>query len=88
MGNNKQFEHLVQEKWCKGCNICVALCPKTVLALSGGKVYVENPNDCIGCQLCEMRCPDFAIEVKKEKKSDGGNMKDKYFLVPQEAEAE
>lgn len=62
----KVFYHVTREKWCKGCNICVAFCPKQVLALHNGKIAVERPEDCIGCRMCELRCPDFAIEVKEK----------------------
>jgi 2-oxoglutarate ferredoxin oxidoreductase subunit delta len=71
MSDKKLFEHVIREKWCKGCDICVALCPKNVLVLKNGKVFTEKPDDCIGCRLCEMRCPDFAIEVhEKNQKAD------------------
>jgi 2-oxoglutarate ferredoxin oxidoreductase subunit delta len=66
----KQFEHVIRERWCKGCNICVAFCPKGVLSLSKGKVFAEKPEECIGCKLCEMRCPDFAIEVQEKNKKE------------------
>jgi 2-oxoglutarate ferredoxin oxidoreductase subunit delta len=54
----------VNLKWCKGCEICVAYCPKAVLEMEGGKVKVARPEDCIKCMLCELRCPDFAITVE------------------------
>jgi 2-oxoglutarate ferredoxin oxidoreductase subunit delta len=54
----------VNLKWCKGCEICVAYCPKAVLEMEGGKVKVARPDDCIKCNLCELRCPDFAITVE------------------------
>ncbi|MBU0934852.1 MAG: 4Fe-4S binding protein [Spirochaetes bacterium] len=66
----KTFEHVIRERWCKGCNICVAFCPKQVLALKNGKVTVVQPNLCIGCRLCELRCPDFAIEVHERGKPE------------------
>jgi len=57
----------IRKERCKGCNICVAFCPKKVLALdSMGKVYVVDENACIGCGQCELRCPDFAIRIRKE----------------------
>lgn len=59
----KLFEHIIRERYCKGCNICVHFCPKQVLSLKGGKVFVERPELCVGCTMCELRCPDFAIEV-------------------------
>jgi len=66
---SKQFEHIIRERWCKGCDICVAFCPKKVLALRNGKVVAEKPGECIGCHLCELRCPDFAIEVQDKNQS-------------------
>jgi 2-oxoglutarate ferredoxin oxidoreductase subunit delta len=51
-------------EWCKGCEICVAFCPRNVLEMKEGKVMVARPNDCIKCMLCELRCPDFAITVE------------------------
>jgi len=65
MGDKKkQFRHVIREAWCKGCSICIELCPKKVLALQNGKVAVVKPDDCIGCRLCELRCPDFVIDVE------------------------
>ena len=52
--------------WCKGCGICVAFCPKNVLALDHEKITVAQPDNCILCGLCEMRCPDYAIWVEEE----------------------
>ena len=41
---------------CKGCGICVAFCPKQVLALDElGKVQVANGDACIACGQCELR---------------------------------
>lgn len=54
----------INREWCKGCEICVAFCPKNVLEMEGGKVKVARPDDCTRCMLCELRCPDFAIEVE------------------------
>ena len=57
---------------CKGCELCVAACPKKVLAMSKkinkkGYFYAEvvRPEDCIACALCAKCCPDLAIEVYK-----------------------
>lgn len=54
----------VRIDWCKGCEICVAFCPKNVLEMEMGKVKVARPEDCNKCMLCELRCPDFAISVE------------------------
>ena len=61
----KKFNIDVVEKWCKGCGLCIAICPKKVLELNDQvKCVAVRPEDCIGCKLCQMRCPDFAIEVE------------------------
>ncbi|PKL25352.1 MAG: hypothetical protein CVV47_04655 [Spirochaetae bacterium HGW-Spirochaetae-3] len=59
----RSFSHVIRERYCKGCSVCVAFCPKQVLVLKNGKVFAERPEQCIGCRLCEMRCPDYAIEI-------------------------
>ncbi|MCK4237060.1 MAG: 4Fe-4S binding protein [Candidatus Krumholzibacteria bacterium] len=54
----------IRIEWCKGCEICVAFCPKNVLEMEGNKVKVARLGDCTKCMLCELRCPDFAITVE------------------------
>ena len=55
---------------CKGCGICVAFCPKQVLAVDAlGKVQVVQGEVCIACGQCELRCPDYAIFVDKVKEA-------------------
>ncbi len=55
---------VVYPDWCKSCGICIAFCPKHVLA-SGpdGKARVVDEAACINCGFCELHCPDFAIVV-------------------------
>ena len=72
MSDKKIFDHVIRERWCKGCDICVAFCPKNVLVLQNGKAVAEKPQDCIGCRLCEMRCPDFAITVHEKNQNASG----------------
>ncbi|MBW2366386.1 MAG: ferredoxin family protein [Deltaproteobacteria bacterium] len=61
-------------EFCKGCQLCVAACPKEVLRIGKGVNkkgyrYSEMVNDdCIGCALCAISCPDAAIEVYKDEK--------------------
>jgi indolepyruvate ferredoxin oxidoreductase beta subunit len=55
----------INAAWCKGCDICVKLCPERCLALNAEQVAVlKNPEACTGCHICEWLCPDFAISVR------------------------
>jgi 2-oxoglutarate ferredoxin oxidoreductase subunit delta len=56
--------------WCKGCYICVAVCPRKVLEMDEESylrgfhpVRVARLEDCTACQQCELLCPDLAIAV-------------------------
>ena len=52
------------EAWCKGCDICVKMCPERCLRLNGHLVVeLTDPALCTGCRICEQLCPDFAITV-------------------------
>ena len=55
---------------CKGCFLCISVCPKGVLAPSDelgdkgfGSVKIVDEESCIGCGLCYKMCPDYCIEV-------------------------
>jgi 2-oxoglutarate ferredoxin oxidoreductase subunit delta len=64
MAKKKLKEHIINRDWCKGCGICIAMCPKNVLELDRkDKAVAARLEDCIACQLCEQICPDLAIEV-------------------------
>jgi 2-oxoglutarate ferredoxin oxidoreductase subunit delta len=81
----KVFTHVIRERWCKGCGICVAYCPKKVLGLRDAKVVAERPEDCIGCKACELRCPDFAIEIHEAGAEAKGNHSEPDYALPPEA---
>lgn len=57
----------INAKWCKGCGVCVAFCPKQALRIEHEKA-VHDPEKCIVCGMCELYCPDLAITVDKSKK--------------------
>lgn len=57
---------------CKGCGLCIGVCPKKILKMgtalnTTGNYYVTQTNEslCIACKFCGMICPDSAIEVYK-----------------------
>lgn len=62
-----------QEK-CKGCGLCVNVCPKKILILQKKKLNLKgyNPADitdeaaCISCAMCATMCPDCVITIDKD----------------------
>jgi indolepyruvate ferredoxin oxidoreductase beta subunit len=55
----------IDAAWCKGCDICVKVCPERCLALGAEQVVeAADPRACTGCRVCEWLCPDFAIRVR------------------------
>ena len=62
----KKFKIDVNNAWCKGCSLCIGVCPKTVLELSDRvKSFPAREENCIGCRQCENICPDLAITIKE-----------------------
>jgi NAD-dependent dihydropyrimidine dehydrogenase PreA subunit len=62
----RTFRVDVNTAYCKGCEICVQVCPKDVLYLTDRqKAAVQNVETCTGCLSCEIYCPDFAIDVEE-----------------------
>lgn len=64
----------VDAERCKGCGVCVSICPTKAIALNGkvnakgyNYCYLIEPDACIGCAGCAMVCPDSVIEVYKQK---------------------
>ncbi len=56
----------ITPEWCKGCDICVKMCPERCLVLDERQVVeLKYPDRCTGCRLCEWLCPDFAIDVER-----------------------
>ena len=51
-------------KWCKGCGICVAFCPKEVLSVKKEKIVKKD-----GADKEEKKEEKAEKETKKEKKA-------------------
>ena len=64
----KKYSVRIDKKWCKGCEICVVLCPVDILFIGDDrKVDVSDEDKCIGCLQCEYHCPDFAIFINPKE---------------------
>jgi len=66
----------IDNNYCKGCQLCIAVCPQGVLEVSplrNSKGYLmpraARGEDCTGCMQCEMTCPDLAITVISDRTS-------------------
>ncbi len=66
-------EVVFEEALCKGCELCVTICPTKVLKLDTGRVNVRgyypavmyNLAGCSGCGSCAKICPDSVITVRR-----------------------
>ena len=66
------YKHTIDKDRCKGCGLCVAVCPKNVLGMSDEvnsmgyfPAYQARPEDCVFCTTCCIMCPDVAITIIK-----------------------
>jgi len=61
------------ENLCKGCELCLTVCPTKVLKLDTSRVnlrgyhpaIVYNRTECSGCGSCAKICPDSVITVRR-----------------------
>ena len=65
---------VVDEKYCKGCELCVEVCPQNVLALDMDHLTPKGyhpaeliTEGCTGCTICAIVCPEAAITVYREE---------------------
>ena len=63
---NQKVKISIIPRFCKGCEICVKLCPTQVLGMDMFLVKVVDIDKCNACMACELRCPDFAIFIEKK----------------------
>ena len=64
--DKKKMRVEINAAWCKGCGICIDLCPKEALVKDKKEKAVwQYPEKCNRCGLCELRCPDLAIAIRE-----------------------
>ena len=66
------YSHVIDNDRCKGCGLCVTVCPKKVLEITDQvnakgyfPAYQARPDDCIHCSACCIMCPDVAITITR-----------------------
>ncbi len=56
-------------KRCKGCYLCVSVCPTKAISPSGDlgekgyETVVVDQEKCIQCGSCYRMCPDYVFEI-------------------------
>jgi len=68
----------VDETLCKGCALCIPVCPKGLMRIAGDRLNargvrpaeLHDPSDaCSGCERCATMCPEAAITVYRAAKA-------------------
>ena len=64
---------VVDQNFCKGCELCVDACPQDVLAIDmehltpkGYHPAFLKLEGCTGCAICAIVCPEAALTVYRE----------------------
>lgn len=68
----------IDERRCKGCELCIDVCPKKVIVLSAKlgpsghypALFRETGDHCTACRLCVIVCPDIAITLYQLEPGD------------------
>ncbi len=65
----------VDEKYCKGCELCLDACPRRIIELDMSRLNAKgyhpaglkkgSEDKCTGCASCAAMCPDCAIIVER-----------------------
>ena len=71
MAGKRGIPHIAVDS-CKGCGLCVSVCPEAVLAIDTARVNlqgyypaaVDAADKCLGCLSCALICPDVAFTIE------------------------
>lgn len=66
---------LIDSEFCKGCGLCVSVCPKGLIVIQKSNrnkkgyftALCADQSACVSCASCAVVCPDCAITVMKEE---------------------
>jgi len=64
---------IVNENYCKGCGLCIEVCPRGIIALNPDVITAKgyhpakltDESRCSACTNCALICPDVAITVER-----------------------
>jgi 2-oxoglutarate ferredoxin oxidoreductase subunit delta len=64
---------IVDEHYCKGCGLCIGVCPKAIIVLDPDKItdkgyhpaMLVDESKCTACTNCALICPEVAITVER-----------------------
>ena len=65
--NTYQKRPVIQSKTCKGCKVCIDVCPMRAISIKHGKLgeYAKiDRNKCVSCFKCVDNCPYKIIKTK------------------------
>jgi 2-oxoglutarate ferredoxin oxidoreductase subunit delta len=71
---------VINEDRCKGCGLCVSVCPVEILQLAEERfnvkgyhpVEVTDSDKCTGCAMCATICPDVVFTVYRRRRKRAG----------------
>lgn len=69
----KKGKITINEFYCKGCGLCVSVCPKGILVLDETRINLNgyhsstviDMDKCVACGSCTKMCPDAAILLEQ-----------------------
>lgn len=72
MAGRRGIPHIAVDS-CKGCALCVSVCPESVLTIDDARVNlkgyypvsVEAVENCIACLSCALICPDVVFTIER-----------------------